>query len=213
MTTAAYMQGMATGAGLIVAIGAQNAFVLSCAIRRNHHLAVAAVCIVCDALLIAAGVTGVGSFIASDPVLRFVAAAGGALFLGWFGWGALRSALRPGSLEAQEAESATLYKVLATTLGVTLLNPHVYLDTVVMLGAISGSYVGEARFAFGYGAASASFMWFILLALAGQMLAPVFRKPAAWRILDGCVCAAVWLVAWSLAAQAWTGWGELPLPQ
>ncbi len=190
-----FIQGFGTGAGLIVAIGAQNAFVLSQAVRKNHHLAVAAVCILCDALLITAGVAGVGTLVAQSPVLGKWTAIGGAAFLFWYGLNALRSAFRGGSLHVGDAAERGLGRTLAATLAVTLLNPHVYLDTTVLLGGVSGQFAGMGRYVFGAGAATASVAWFLSLCLFGRLLAPVFVRPAAWRILDGLVCAVMWSIA------------------
>jgi L-lysine exporter family protein LysE/ArgO len=186
------------GGGLIVAIGAQNAFVLTQGVRRNHHLAVAALCILCDGLLIGLGVTGVGTVVASNPTLGLVAAWGGAAFLAWYGLGALRSALRGGSMETRQEVEQGLKRTLALTLAVTLLNPHVYLDTVVLMGSVSGQFQDTARYIFGLGAFAASFTWFLCLSLGGQILAPLFSRDLTWRILDGAVCLTMWSIAASL---------------
>ena len=193
-----FIQGFGTGGGLIVAIGAQNAFVLSQAVRKNHHLPVAALCILCDAVLIAAGVAGVGGLIAKNPGLARWTAFGGAAFLFWYGANALRSALRGGALQTRQDQGATLGKTLLATLAVTLLNPHVYLDTVVLLGGVSGQFPGAGRYIFGAGAATASLAWFMTLCLFGRALAPAFTRPAAWRVLDGLVCAVMWTIAAAL---------------
>ena len=161
------------GAGLIVAIGAQNAFVLSQSIRKNHHWAVAGLCAVLDVTLIAAGVGGLGMLIASNEWLQRLSALGGALFLIWFGLSSLRSAFQDEVLEASCAGPQSLARVMAGTLAVSLLNPHVYLDTVVLLGAIGGQYAGDARLHFGLGACTASVLWFFSLALAGRAMAPL----------------------------------------
>lgn len=192
------MQGMAVGAGLIIAIGAQNAFVLSQGIRRHHHWLVAAICCSCDALLIAIGVAGVGAAVAAAPPLQTAAAWGGALFLFAYGARALRRALANNSLQADERRPGSVKKVVLTTLAVTLLNPHVYLDTVVLLGAISSQFPAEARLVFALGACSASVLWFFSLSLGGVMLAPVFARPGAWRWLDLFVGVTMWMVAVSL---------------
>ncbi|WP_320008857.1 LysE/ArgO family amino acid transporter [Maridesulfovibrio sp.] len=197
-----YLQGFGTGAGLIIAIGAQNAFVLTQSIRRNHHLTICLVCAICDAVLISLGVLGTGSLIASNPMLLKPAAWGGAAFLAWYGFGSLRSALKGGQLEAQEAAATGLKSVILLTLTITLLNPHVYLDTVVMLGSISGQYEGTERYLFGLGAISASFIWFYTLGFGGRALAPLFKKPVTWRVLDSAVCLTMWFVAWNLLEKA-----------
>ena len=193
-----FVSGFGMGGGLIVAIGAQNAFVLTQGVRRNHHLAVAALCTVCDALLIALGVTGVGTMVASNPTLGSIAAWGGAAFLGWYGFSALKSAVRGGSMESNEEAGKGLRHTLMLTLAVTLLNPHVYLDTIVLMGSVSGQFEAPDRYVFGAGAATASMCWFLALSLGGQLLAPMFKRPITWRILDSLVCLTMWAIAASL---------------
>lgn len=200
----AFIQGFGVSGGLIVAIGAQNAFVLSQSIRRNHHLLIALICSLCDAALIVAGVGGMGSVLASQPVLTHAATWGGAIFLIGCGYRAFRSALKGGQLEPDQDISRSLKSVVSITLAVTLLNPHVYLDTVVLLGSISAQIPVGSRWFFGAGAVSASFVWFFTLGLGGQMLAPFFRNRSAWKILDGTVCVTMWAVAASLIHQ-WVG--------
>ncbi|MDL2272244.1 LysE/ArgO family amino acid transporter [Desulfovibrio sp. OttesenSCG-928-I05] len=200
MDTAAYAQGIFMGASLIIAIGAQNAFVLTQAVRRNHALPVAAVCAFIDVALITAGVMGLGALVANNAILKGAAALGGAAFLIWFGARSLAEAFASHSLEANAASGsdARLGPTLAATLAVSLLNPHVYLDTVVMLGAISGNFPGDGRYWFGAGAGTASVVWFFGLSLAGSALAPVFRKPGAWRVMHALVCLMVWWIAGGL---------------
>lgn len=197
-----FAQGFGMGGGLIVAIGAQNAYVLSQAVRRNYLLVIPLICITCDALLIAVGVSGVGSAVASSPRLAAVANWGGAAFLFWFGARAFRSALRGGSLEADKSAAPTLKAAVVATLAVTLLNPHVYLDTVVLLGSVSGQYSRDGRILFGAGAICASVIWFFSLSFGGRLLAPLFKRPIAWRILDGLVCAVMWAIAISLVLNS-----------
>lgn len=192
-----YAEGLGTGASLIIAIGAQNVFVLTQGVRREHHLPVALVCALCDIGLIAAGLTGVGAVLAASPLLRQVAALGGALFLGWYGYTAARQAWRGGAglQTRQEAAARGLGAVLLATLAVTLLNPHVYLDTVLLLGSIGGRHAPAARWQFGAGAATASVCWFLGLAACGRLLSPLLARPAAWRVLYSLVAAVMWLVA------------------
>ncbi|WP_264981091.1 LysE/ArgO family amino acid transporter [Pseudodesulfovibrio portus] len=194
----AFISGFGMGGGLIVAIGAQNAFVLTQGVRRNHHVAVAALCIFCDAVLISFGVTGVGTLVASNPTLGMIAAWGGAAFLAWYGFSALKSAISGGSLDAGTEEGRGLRHTLTLTLAVTLLNPHVYLDTIVFMGSISGQFPTPDRYLFGAGAITASFCWFVGLTLCGRMLAPLFSRPVTWRILDSVVCLTMWIIAASL---------------
>lgn len=193
-----FLQGFGASGGLIVAIGAQNAYLLSQSVRRRYPLIIASICAVCDALFITAGVAGVGTVVAGNPKLVQIAAWGGALFLIWYGWNAFRSALRGGTLESDGAAATSLRSAVLTTLAVTLLNPHVYIDTILLLGGISGQFQGTGRLMFGVGAVSASFVWFFSLGFGGRFLAPLFRKPGAWRILDGAICAVMWSIAASL---------------
>lgn len=190
-----FIQGFGMGGGLIVAIGAQNAFVLSQGVRRCHYLIVPLICSLCDAILIAAGIAGIGTAVAASPFLTRMAAWGGAVFLLWYGLEAFRSALRSGSLESDTGALLSLRSVILTTFAVTLLNPHVYLDTVVLLGSLSGQFSGTERLFFGAGAMTASVTWFFSLSIGARILAPLFRRPLSWRILDGLVCATMWTIA------------------
>jgi L-lysine exporter family protein LysE/ArgO len=190
-----YSQGLAVGAGLIIAIGAQNAFVLTQGIRRQHHLLVAAICIFCDATLIVVGVAGVGQAVADRPLLQYAAAWAGAVFLFVCGARALSAAMAANVLEVGRRLTVSVQEVVATTLAVTLLNPHVYLDTVLLLGSISSQFAREERFFFALGACTASCLWFLALSIGGTLLAPIFAKPAAWRLLDLFVCGSMWTVA------------------
>ena len=190
-----YLQGFGMGAGLIVAIGAQNAFVLSQGVRRQHHLLVAFLCFFCDAALIFAGVAGVGSAVAAHPRMMQTAAWIGAAFLFCYGARALRDAFGKNMLRAGQAGEPSCRTIVMTTLGVTLLNPHVYLDTILLLGSISGQFAEDQRLLFALGACSASFLWFFSLSLGGSLLAPIFVKPWTWRVLDVCVCCSMWGVA------------------
>lgn len=200
-----YIQGIGAGAGLIIAIGAQNAFVLSQSVRKQHHWLVAFICSFCDAGLIFLGAAGVGTVVAENPLLKEIAGWGGAAFLFWYGWKALRSALAGNSLETEETSVAlSRIAVVSATLAVTLLNPHVYLDTVILLGSISGQFQDGGRYIFAFGASSASFIWFFTLSLGGVLLAPLFKKQLAWRILDSLVCVTMWCIALQLL-PVWQG--------
>lgn len=193
---------MGLGAGLIIAIGAQNAFVLRQGLKRQDVFLTALVCTLCDVLLIALGVAGLGTLVSSQPLLTAIAAWGGALFLFVYGLRALLSALKPGRLEA-DAPTLPMSRrdIVLTTLAVSLLNPHVYLDTVVLLGSIGGQFVGVSRLAFGVGAATASSLWFFGLAFGAQRLGPLFRHPRAWRVLDVLIALVMWSIAASLVAE------------
>lgn len=193
------------GASLIIAIGAQNAFVLTQAVRRNHALPVAGLCALLDALLIAAGVCGLGTLVANNQTLKAVASLGGAAFLLWFGARSLMQVFTPNTLETGDAVASGLGATLTATLAVSLLNPHVYLDTVIMLGAISGNFPGTGRYWFGTGAATASLAWFFSLSLAGTLLAPLLRRPRAWQCINMLVCLMVWWVAAGLLRDFFAG--------
>ncbi|WP_439572228.1 LysE/ArgO family amino acid transporter [Phreatobacter sp.] len=188
--------GFLIGLGLIVAIGAQNAFVLRQGLAGRHVFAVATVCALADALLIAAGVAGLGTLVASSPVLVRVTAWGGAAFLVVYGLMAACRAFAPATLEPEgDAGEAGLGATLAAALAFTLLNPHVYLDTVVLVGSLSAQFEGPARLAYAGGAMAASVLWFYCLAYGARLLAPVFARPAAWRVLDGIIALVMWAIA------------------
>lgn len=193
-----YLQGLLLTAGLIIAIGAQNAFLLSQSVRRNRPLMIAGICALSDVLLIGLGLAGVGTAVASNPALARWAAWGGAAFLALYGFGALRSALRGGVLEASADAPPSRAALITATLAVTFLNPHAYLDTLVLIGSIGGQFPANERWIFGLGAISASFAWFLTLGLGGPLLAPLFRRQVAWRILDGTICLVMWGIAASL---------------
>lgn len=201
---AAFAQGLGLGGGLIIAIGAQNAYVLRQGLRREFAVPVATVCFLCDVALIALGAGGFGTLVAAFPALTEIAAWGGAAFLAWYGFRALRSALKPGALEVGDGteHQPSRSRAVLTALALSLLNPHVYLDTVVLIGGIAGQYVLSQRPWFAAGAMTASFLWFYGLVLGARWLAPLFRKPVAWRVLDLVICAVMWSIAVSLARTA-----------
>lgn len=199
---APFFTGLATSAGLIMAIGAQNAFVLSQGVRREYHWPIAGVCSLLDAILIMLGIAGMGVLISDSPLILMWVTWGGALFLLWYGANALRSALKSETLEVQRGGLKSLRSAMLTTLALSLLNPHVYLDTLVLLGSIGGRYPEQGRYWFGAGAVFFSFIWFFSLSLGARWLAPLFRKPVAWRILDGLVCLMMWTLAVLLISGA-----------
>ncbi|MDA4846909.1 LysE/ArgO family amino acid transporter [Hoeflea poritis] len=182
--TGAAMAGFLLGGSLIIAIGAQNAFILRQGLVRSHVFVVCLIAAISDALLIAAGVAGLGTVVARSPVLISVVTLGGALFLFGYAVLAFRRALHPHGLEASSKTAAGFWAAVTTCLALTFLNPHVYLDTVLLIGGLSGGYEGSARLAFGIGAGIASFVWFFGLGYGARLLAPIFVRPVAWRILD-----------------------------
>lgn len=192
-----YLNGLLVAAGLIMAIGAQNAYVLAQSLRREHHLLVATLCVLCDALLVAAGVFGLASVLLQSPLLLGIARWGGAAFLLWYGARALLRAVRPRGLNEDAAAPARSRRsVLLAALAVTLLNPHVYLDTVLLIGSLGAQQSAPAAYA--AGAASASLLWFFSLALGAAWLAPWLARPATWRVIDLLVAGMMFSVAGQL---------------
>jgi L-lysine exporter family protein LysE/ArgO len=194
----ATLAGFGFGLSLIVAIGAQNAFVLRQGLLRRHVFAVVAVCALSDAVLIGIGISGVGLAIDRLPVLMTVVRIGGAAFLVVYGILAARRALRPSVLAPDSDRAfAGLAATVATCLALTWLNPHVYLDTIVLLGSVANSH-GDSRWLFGLGAMIASIVWFTALGYGARLLRPVFARPLAWRILDGVIALVMFAIAVSL---------------
>ncbi|HNX70336.1 LysE/ArgO family amino acid transporter [Rivihabitans pingtungensis] len=198
MQSAVFFQGLAVSAGLIVAIGAQNAFVLAQGVRGAHRLQIALACASSDALLIALGVGGAGALIASQPALLALARWGGAAFLLVYAAMALRRAWHGESMTLPADSQQSVWRVLLATLAVTWLNPHVYLDTVVLLGGVAAQLPAQERFTFGLGAALASWLWFFALAYGARLLAPLFTRPTSWRVLDISVALVMLTVAYQL---------------
>ncbi|QJW35085.1 LysE/ArgO family amino acid transporter [Cellulosimicrobium protaetiae] len=207
--------GLAAGLSLIVAIGAQNAFVLRQGLRREHVLPVVLVCALSDLVLIAAGTAGLGALVTGAPTLLTVVRWGGAAFLLTLGALAARRALRPGGLDPASGAGATSARsAVGTSLALTWLNPHVYLDTVLLLGSLAAGYAAAhaggtaayagagdpdtARWLFGAGAMVASLVWFTALGFGARLLAPVFARPGAWRVLDGVIAAVMATIGVSL---------------
>jgi len=197
----AVASGLALGLGLIVAIGAQNAFVLRQGLRLEHVAAVVAVCAISDVVLILAGVLGAGAVLGRLPWLVPVVCFAGAAFLLGYGVLAARRALRPGALVPDAGGIRTgLAATVGTCLALTWLNPHVYLDTVVLLGSTASTY-GAHRWQFAAGAGLGSVLWFTGLGYGARLLRPVFARPAAWRVLDGGIAVVMVLLAVSLAVR------------
>lgn len=192
--------GFALGFSLILAIGAQNAFVLRQGLRREHVFVLCLTCAVSDAILIAASVAGFGGLATAAPWFEPMMRYGGALFLTWYGLRSLASAWRGGAaLEVGEATRTSLRAALLTVLAFTWLNPHVYLDTVVLIGSISAQY--EDRMGFAIGAMSASFVFFFSLGYGARVLSPVFARPRAWQALDVLIGIVMLAIAWKLVAM------------
>lgn len=192
----AFARGLGLGGSLIVAIGAQNAYVLKQGLRREHVFALATICFLSDALLIALGAGGFGALVQSSPLFIRLATWIGAAFLLAYGLRSARAALNPGALEVDAGGSGTsLRSAMLTCLAVTWLNPHVYLDTVLLVGGIAGQYPVAMRLWFAAGAMSASCLWFYALGYGAALLAPLFRRPMTWRLLDALIALVMWTIA------------------
>ena len=176
--------GFALGGSLIIAIGAQNAFILRMGLLRQHVFILCFVCALSDALLIAIGVAGMGAFVDSNPALLKFISIGGGLFLVVYALLALRRAFKAEKMTPAANVTQSLAKALGICLAFTFLNPHVYLDTVVLIGALAAVWSGEQRVIFAIGAMCASFVWFFGLGYGARLLIPLFEKQIAWRILD-----------------------------
>jgi L-lysine exporter family protein LysE/ArgO len=200
-TVTPFLQGFAVSFGLIAAIGAQNAHVLRMGLLRQHVVSIVALCIVSDCLLIALGVAGAAWIFNSFPGFMALATWGGALFLLVYGGQALLRAWKGGASMPDNTKPIALGAAVGMTLALTYLNPHVYLDTVVLVGSLSAAQ-GEARWIFGIGAMLASATWFVALAYGARRLAPYFKRPQAWRVLDTLVGIIMLSLAAGLAATA-----------
>lgn len=192
------LTGLLTGLSLIVAIGAQNAFVLRQGLLKKHVLVIVLICAISDATLITLGVLGLGSLISALPwfleVIRWV----GVAFLVWYGSSSLRRFMKNESLEAATTDSGTLKQTVLTTLALTFLNPHVYLDTVIFIGGIANQF-GDQKWMFVIGAVTASFVWFFSLGFGASKASVLVSKPAFWKILDIFIAAVMFSLAITLA--------------
>lgn len=195
---ASLLAGLGLGLSLIVAIGAQNAFVLRQGLRREHVRAVVVICAASDAVLIALGVGGLGVLIEQVGWLLVVVRIAGTAFLAWYGLRSALRAFRPASLDADSAGAPiSLRTAVVTVLALTWLNPHVYLDTVLLLGSIGGTH-GDTRWWFAVGAMAASVAWFSALGFGSRLLRPLFARPVAWRVLDALIAVVMIAIAVSL---------------
>lgn len=199
----AFVQGLALSLGLIVAIGAQNAFVLRQGLRREHVGSVVLFCALADAVLIAAGVLGMAQALGEHKDFARALALAGAVFLATYGWQALRRARQSNQLRAEESGTGVrLAAVMAQAAAFTLLNPHVYLDTVLLVGSIGAQQPIALRPWFVAGASFASLFWFGILGFGARWLAPWFAKPKAWQVLDGLIGLTMWVLALLLVRHA-----------
>ncbi len=198
------MTGMVTGLALIAAVGAQAAFVLRQGIRREHIGTVVGLCIAFDVALIGVGVAGVGAFIADNDNLLSVLTYGGAAYLLAYAYGSFRSAMKPtgnGVTAAVPGETdRSRMSIIAATAAITFLNPHVYLDTVLMLGNLANQYPGAGRWAYGAGALGASVIWFVSIGFGAKRLAPYLSSRKVWRGIDAAVGCLMIVIAGTLVA-------------
>lgn len=199
------LAGLLLGGSLIIAIGAQNAFILRQGLLRQHVFVLCLICALSDAALIGLGVAGLGAIISGSELLIAAVTLGGAVFLAAYALLALKRAIAPSGLEAAKSGAGSLKAAVMTCLAFTFLNPHVYLDTVLLVGGLSGRYEGQARLAFAIGAMSASFIWFFGLGYGARVLEPLFAKPSAWRVLDGLIAFVMASLSASLLYRFFTG--------
>lgn len=202
----AFLQGLALSFGLIVAIGAQNAFVLRQGLRREYIGSVVLFCAVTDALLITAGVLGMAQALGERPQLARSLALAGAAFLAWYGWKALLRLRQAGQLQvAPDGERQGRGAVMAQAAAFTLLNPHVYLDTVLLVGSLGAQHPPSLQGWFVAGSSMASMTWFVLLGFGARRLAPWFARPRAWQVLDALIGMTMWLLSALMMRYAFNG--------
>ena len=194
----AALTGLFTGLSLIVAIGAQNAYVLRQGLARKHVFVIVLICSLSDALLIALGVLGLGQVIQAAPLVLEIIRWFGVAYLIWFGISSLRRAFKAEKLEASDKQVGSLKTAILTTLSLTFLNPHVYLDTVIFVGGLAHQF-GDQTVYFTLGAILASFIWFFSLGFGASRLSPLMAKPVFWKILDTAIALIMFSIAVALA--------------
>ncbi|MBA0193374.1 arginine exporter ArgO [Pectobacterium carotovorum] len=201
---AVYLQGVLLGAAMILPLGPQNAFVMNQGIRRQYHLMVALLCALSDMVLIAAGIFGGSALLSQSSLLLGAVTWGGVAFLLWFGWGAMKTAFSKNiALASAEVMKQSRWRIIATMLAVTWLNPHVYLDTFVVLGSLGSQFADDARSWFALGTMTASFTWFFALALLASWLALWLNTPRVQRVINFFVGIVMWGIALQLARHGW----------
>jgi L-lysine exporter family protein LysE/ArgO len=193
----AFLPGFFTGLSLIIAIGAQNAFVIRQGLTKRYVFTVVAICTVIDASLIALGIGGLGAAIAGLPWLLEVIRWFGVAYLTWFGIKSLISATKTQTMDAAGVESKSAGKVITTVLAMSLLNPHVYLDTVIFVGGVGNTF-GENRWFFAYGAMLASLVWFTSIGYGAKAASRFMSKPVFWKVLDGIIAVIMFTLAITL---------------
>jgi L-lysine exporter family protein LysE/ArgO len=194
----AFLPGFFAGLGLIVAIGAQNAFVIRQGLSRQHVFVVVAICAIADATLIALGIAGLGAIIQGLPWLLEGVRWFGVAYLTWFGIQSIRSAFKNEAMDTSGAQTTSLKKSVLAVLGFTFLNPHVYLDTVILLGSISNQFADD-RWIFGFGAMTASIVWFSAIGFGARAASRFMSKPIFWRVLDSLIAVVMFSIAFYLA--------------
>lgn len=203
-----YIQGALLGAAMILPIGPQNAFVLQQGSRKQFHMMSAFLCALSDTVLIIGGVFGGSALLSQSEILMQLITWAGVIFLAWYGYGAFCTALSPDDVVLRtENKASTRWKVIATLFAVTWLNPHVYLDTFVVLGSVGGQLESQFRPWFTAGALTASFVWFFALAILAAWFSPVLNKPRSQRIINIFVGTVMWFIAIQLAIQGLKGLG------
>jgi len=194
-----FYQGLSIGLGLIIAIGAQNSFVLKQGLLKNQVFIIALTCSFIDLMFISLGILGLGPLITSDPILLSLVIYSGGAFLIYYGIKSFRNAFKDEILYVSKNNSKiTMSKAFVTTLAVSLLNPHLYLDTCVLIGSIGAKFQGDDRFYFAAGAISSSFIWFFTMSYGARFLLPIFQKPISWKILDFIIGVIMFGIAISL---------------
>ncbi|HHF3114435.1 TPA: LysE/ArgO family amino acid transporter [Vibrio diabolicus] len=197
------LQGFGLGASMIIPIGAQNAYVLNQGIKRNHHLTTATICSILDMIFISLGIFGGGAILSQNEILLTSVTLGGIAFLSFYGLLSLKSAFKSDSESESKDEVVARGRrtVILGALAVTVLNPHLYLDTVVILGSIGGQFEGHDRIAFALGTMMASFVWFYTLSIGAAKLGPTLSKPRVKKGIDIAVAVMMFTIAYVLASE------------
>ncbi|MCG8707585.1 arginine exporter ArgO [Brenneria sp. 4F2] len=201
---AVYLQGLLLGAAMILPLGPQNAFVMNQGVRRQYHLMIALLCSLSDVMLICAGIFGGSALLSRSSLLLGLVTWSGVAFLLWYGWGAFRTAFSKDlTVVRAEVMKQSRWRIIATMLAVTWLNPHVYLDTFVVLGSLGSQFADGERGWFALGTVTASFLWFFALALLASWLSPWLSTPRAQRVINLFVGMVMWGIALQLARHGW----------
>lgn len=197
-----FTKGFITSISLIAAIGAQNAYVLKKGLQRDNVFIVSFLCFFCDFVLMFAGIYGLAELNGILPWFKPVTMIGGILFLLVYGFNCFRSAIKGGAVLVAEDDlnvaKTPFFKAVAITLAITLLNPHVYIDTFFIIGGVGSAYPSDQRLIFALGCVSASFVWFFSLGYGSRLLQPLFNNPRSWQVLDFAIGVFMWTIAYNL---------------